>query len=803
MRSDFKHSDRVIRTMSSEDCHTEAASMDDDGSIDQNYGYEAQQGQPMNSMTVKTTTATCMQNTSYMQQAAASSLSQPRDRGSHVMPPGELGNPYSRPRPQCGPIGVNRPNNVSSCYGSQTNIEEASGQMARQEDQGEAFLNDQAAAETLVNLRSRSAVSWSHGDPNTWRGTSDARRQGYQNRESMAYNSQTESSTLTCGESSAMLQNVNPSQQAYHYSDVDIQNTISGLGNAIEGIQAQQVYMHSKQEIISNALQQVMTMLQQLNKEKQAPTQIYPSPHIQREGRQNNAVTHNDFQGAYQTVSSSESCGHDYETQDTVRCSGTASREVPSIYANGTQSSSYNPYSGQEETADPRSNCRSSEVNLRQSQGEPYHTYYHARAGNMSLDPGRSRSRTENEPTISKSVSWQNTGYGSVDNNQADATELMNYNLWTETEQNHSGRARQAPSRSYSPRRSGMGRSHGGRGQSTREPNDAKIPPFNSKEDWKVWVNRFEAVAERRQWDEETKLDHLLPKLQGKAGDFVYTQLPRRTLTSYNELIKELNSRFRVVETKKTYAARFSQRTQKPGETAEEFAAELKRLYAKAYEFRDEHTRQEDLVRRFLDGLRDSEARFEIEYNKEPDDIDEAVYHAVNFIQTRRRSSDDSYQDKKAKRYARRASCENDSPSEEIESEGEDEELHHINRVPATGEQKRKPRDNWPKKAVAEQPETQQSESLKVITAAKDMMQTFMDKMKEIAQPINGPPVRQQYGNPPGRRSITCYGCQQQGHIIRDCPNRASKTENQGGRGNNASLQQQQQDGPAPLPHLN
>ena len=321
-----------------------------------------------------------------------------------------------------------------------------------------------------------------------------------------------------------------------------------------------------------------------------------------------------------------------------------------------------------------------------------------------------------------------------------------------------------------------------------------------------MWVNRFEAVAERRQWDEETKLDHLLPKLQGKAGDFVYTQLPRRTLTSYNELIKELNSRFRVVETKKTYAARFSQRTQKPGETAEEFAAELKRLYAKAYEFRDKHTRQEDLVRRFLDGLRDSEARFEIEYNKEPDDIDEAVYHAVNFIQTRRRSSDDSYQDKKAKRYARRASCEIDSPIEEVESGGEDEDLHHIYRVPTTDEQKRKPRDNWPKKAVAKQPEIPQNESLKVITAAKDMMQTFMDKMKEITQPINGPPARQQYGNPSGRRLITCYGCQQQGHIIRDCPNRASKngekkTENQGGRGNNAALQQQ--DRPAPLPHLN
>ena len=94
----------------------------------------------------------------------------------------------------------------------------------------------------------------------------------------------------------------------------------------------------------------------------------------------------------------------------------------------------------------------------------------------------------------------------------------------------------------------------------------------------------------------------------------------------------------------------------------------------------------------------------------------------VNFIQIRRKRSDDSYQDKKAKRYARRASCEIDGPSEEVESEGEDEDLHHIHRVPTTGEQKRKPRYNWPEKAVAEQPEIPQSESLKVITAAKDMV---------------------------------------------------------------------------------
>ena len=54
----------------------------------------------------------------------------------------------------------------------------------------------------------------------------------------------------------------------------------------------------------------------------------------------------------------------------------------------------------------------------------------------------------------------------------------------------------------------------------------------------------------------------------------------------------------------------------------------------KAYKFRDEQTRQEGLVRRCLDGLRDSDARFEVEHNKEPENIDEAAYHVVNFVQT-------------------------------------------------------------------------------------------------------------------------------------------------------------------------
>ena len=133
-----------------------------------------------------------------------------------------------------------------------------------------------------------------------------------------------------------------------------------------------------------------------------------------------------------------------------------------------------------------------------------------------------------------------------------------------------------------------------------------------------MWINRFEVIAERRIWSEEMKLDNLFPQIQGKAGDFVFTQVTKQTLSNYNELVKELNSRFRVVETEKTFAAKFSQRRQRADEKVEEYAGDLKHLYARAYKNRDSITKQEDLVRKFLDGMYDSDARFEIEHHKEP-----------------------------------------------------------------------------------------------------------------------------------------------------------------------------------------
>ena len=92
-------------------------------------------------------------------------------------------------------------------------------------------------------------------------------------------------------------------------------------------------------------------------------------------------------------------------------------------------------------------------------------------------------------------------------------------------------------------------------------------------------------------------------------------------------------------DTSKTFRALFSNREQKQSEAPETYAAELKRLYDKAYPERNSETRTEDLLRRFLDGLNDEAARFHIEYVKDPVDIEMAVYEFVNFQETRKRQA--------------------------------------------------------------------------------------------------------------------------------------------------------------------
>ncbi|MCG7867519.1 MAG: hypothetical protein JAY74_14290 [Candidatus Thiodiazotropha taylori] len=532
--------------------------------------------------------------------------------------------------------------------------------------------------------------------------------------------------------------------QAAMYSEANMRNTVTGLSNALlmmqqqqAGMQQQQVSMEIKQDSISGTLTNVLSLLQELTKKSQNSSQ-------------NNCAnsadnTSTDTSLAYCTANVQS-------TSVNTGCNQVIGR------AQGDETGMH--------TEGP-TQLRSQYVNGDNHRQTSFH------------QTGDNYSRTSLNQPYSRGV---------VDERQVSTsnTDTGNYyrsdTLYTQSYDS------EPPSRSVQFRGYENTVAPYGARQSQTNPgfNVVKLPPFNGKEDWKVWVSRFEAIAERRSWSDEMKLDNLLPKLQGKAGEFVFTQLPRPTLSDYGALIKELNSRFRVVETKRTFAGKFSQRTQKPGETAEEYAAELKRLYAKAYTFRDENTRQEDLVRRFLDGLRDSDARFEIEYNKEPDNIDEAVYHAVNYLQTKRKGSTEGSADKQYKRYARRSKVEDDSSGEE--SQDEVEEQSRVCRLPVKKQIEPKKADE---KDSGKGKQTIEVESLKVLNEAKDMLQTLMNQMQMVVKDKGQVGTQQHSSRPFKGRNIVCYCCQEEGHVIRDCPKRNDKPGNrrpQGGARPNGGM---------------
>ena len=162
-----------------------------------------------------------------------------------------------------------------------------------------------------------------------------------------------------------------------------------------------------------------------------------------------------------------------------------------------------------------------------------------------------------------------------------------------------------------------------------------KLPAFTgtSSDSWKVWFARFMTVADLYNWDEPTRLSELVQRLQGTAAEFVFDEIPPEIIGNFSSLVHELGLRFQTVETNKTFRVQFSKRVQRVGESVEDFSAELKRLYDKAYPGRNPEMRRQLLLQQFLGGLRDKQARFAVEYFKESSSLEDALHNVITYME--------------------------------------------------------------------------------------------------------------------------------------------------------------------------
>ena len=194
-----------------------------------------------------------------------------------------------------------------------------------------------------------------------------------------------------------------------------------------------------------------------------------------------------------------------------------------------------------------------------------------------------------------------------------------------------------------------------------------RLPPFtgSSNDSWKVWHARFTTVANLNRWDETTRLSELMQRMQGTAAEFVFDEIPTDILNSYASLVDELDSRFKSVETNRTFRVQFSKRMQKYDESIEEYAAELKRIYDKAYPGRNPEMRRQLLLQQFLSGLKDKEAKFAVEYYKEPNSLEEAVHHVVTYIEAQQGSKSQNRQNSRSQRKSLRFEHDDDDDDED------------------------------------------------------------------------------------------------------------------------------------------
>ena len=118
-----------------------------------------------------------------------------------------------------------------------------------------------------------------------------------------------------------------------------------------------------------------------------------------------------------------------------------------------------------------------------------------------------------------------------------------------------------------------------------------QIPPlskFSGEEEadegesFQAWKEQFDMVAALCGWDNKTKLVNLTTRLKGQAYAF-YRSCTAEQRGCYDQLVGQLTKRFTPIRLQGVQSSHFHERKQKPKESVDAYAQDLRRLFYRAY----------------------------------------------------------------------------------------------------------------------------------------------------------------------------------------------------------------------------
>jgi uncharacterized coiled-coil protein SlyX len=137
----------------------------------------------------------------------------------------------------------------------------------------------------------------------------------------------------------------------------------------------------------------------------------------------------------------------------------------------------------------------------------------------------------------------------------------------------------------------------------------APPPTFNGNTTWSVFRRQFDIVAEHNRWSDREKSTYLITVLKGRAADVLYG-IP--TSTTYEGRLQALEDRFGDQHFSAAYRCQLTTRTQKAGESLQDFATSIEQLAHRAYPTLPEDHIRREAGRAFAYGEKDLDIKIQL-----------------------------------------------------------------------------------------------------------------------------------------------------------------------------------------------